>query len=192
MMSRQTSTALCLHVCAYPKRQTDAIYCGSCRNVLIVYLYSQHDVVLLALRWEPQLHIISFIFRTVLAALAGFAEGAKQSTEVVKGCEEFLCTPLCAMWTIIWMALHYPCEKRLVVLFKLLRYEQGLNKLPRTHWCMVGTHKASTCARECLITRCSLRPNHPQICGAWIAPAWWPIVVSANQGNTSSIIQFCS
>ena len=109
----------------------------------------------------------------------------KWSRAVKSSCaHHYVCGP--------WMALHYPCEKRLVVLFKLLRYEQGLNKLPRTHWCMVGTHKASTCARECLITRCSLRPNHPQICGAWIAPAWWPIVVSANQGNTSSIIQFCS
>ena len=55
---------------------------------------------------------------------------------------------------------------------------------------MVGTYKASTCAGECLITGCSLRPNHPQISGAWIAPAWWPIVVSANQGNTSSRIHY--
>ena len=51
---------------------------------------------------------------------------------------------------------------------------------------MFGTYKG---AGECLITGCSLRPNHPQISGAWIAPAWWPIVVSANQGNTSSRIQ---
>ena len=29
--------------------------------------------------------------------------------------------------------LHYPCEQNMVVLFKLLRHEQGLNKLPRTH-----------------------------------------------------------
>ena len=34
----------------------DLTYCRSCRNILIVYLYSQHtDVVLLALRWKPQL-----------------------------------------------------------------------------------------------------------------------------------------
>ena len=88
-----------------------------------------------------------------------------------------------------WAALYYQCEKRLVVLFKLLRQEQGLNNLPRIYtWCMVGTYKASTCAGECLFTGCSLRPNHPEISGAWIAPARWPIVVNANQGNTSSII----
>jgi len=48
-----------------------------------------------------QLHSISFIFRSVFAALAGFAEGAEQSTEVVKSCEEFLCTPLCPTWLYI-------------------------------------------------------------------------------------------
>ena len=38
------------------KQSHDSTYCGSCRNRLIVYLYSQHiDAVLLALRWEPQL-----------------------------------------------------------------------------------------------------------------------------------------
>ena len=79
------------------------------------------------------------------------------------------------------MALHYPCEKGLVVLFKLLRHEQGFNKLPRTHGAWLE--------HICLITGCSLIPNHPKISGAWIAPAWWPIAVSANQGNTSSIIQ---
>ena len=48
-----------------------------------------------------QLHSISCIFRTVLAALAGFEEGAEQSTEVVKSCEQFLCTPLCSGWLYI-------------------------------------------------------------------------------------------
>ena len=61
--------------------------------------------------------------RTVLAALDGFAEGAERSAEVVKGCEEFLCTPLCPGWL----------KERLVAPFKLLNHEQGLNKLPRFH-----------------------------------------------------------
>ena len=65
-----------------------------------------------------------------------------------------------------------------------------MKQTPTYPWCMVGTYKASTCAGESLITGRSLRPNHPQISGAWIAPAWWPIVISANQGNTSSRIQY--
>ena len=55
-----------------------------------------------------QLHSISSIFRTVLAALAGFGERAEQSTEVVKGFEEFLCTPLCPGWLyIIYVKTRY-------------------------------------------------------------------------------------
>ena len=81
--------------------------------------------------WEEigyQLHSICSVFRTVLTALAGFAEGAEQSTAVAKGCEEFLCTTLCPGLLYITHA-----KKGLVVLFKLLRHEQGFNKLPRTH-----------------------------------------------------------
>jgi hypothetical protein len=34
----------------------DSTYCESCRNILAVYLYSQHtDIGLLTLGWEPQL-----------------------------------------------------------------------------------------------------------------------------------------
>ena len=47
-----------------------------------------------------QLHSISSVFRTVFAALAGFA-GPEQSIEVVKACEEFLCTLLCPEWLYI-------------------------------------------------------------------------------------------
>ena len=44
------------------QRSKDSTYCGSCRNILIVYLYCQHsDVLLLAHRWVPwyQPHSIS-------------------------------------------------------------------------------------------------------------------------------------
>ena len=87
-----------------------------------------------------------------------------------------------------WVALHYPCEKRLVVRFKLLRYEQGFI-LPRTHGAW-GAWRTHVHASGCFITGCSHRPNHPHISGPWIAQAWWPIVVSANQENTSSRMQY--
>ena len=67
-----------------------------------------------------QLHNISSTFRTILAALAGFAEGAGLGKVLVFA-------------IMSWMALLYPYEKRLVVLFKLLRHEQVLNKLSRAH-----------------------------------------------------------
>ena len=65
---------------------------------------------------------------TVLAALAGLGEGAEPSAEVVKGCEEFLCALFCPR------RLHITQAKDLRWhLFKLLKPEQGVDKLPPTH-----------------------------------------------------------
>ena len=53
----------------------------------------------------------------------------------------------------------------------------------------VGAYKVSTCTVECLFTGLRFKPTHPQISGAWIAAARWPIAASAKQRNTSSSIQ---
>ena len=67
-----------------------------------------------------------------------------------------------------WMVLHY-LWKTSGGIFNLLRHEQGFNQLA----CMVGTYKASTYVQAKVWSRdVSLRPNHPHISGAWIAPAF--------------------
>ena len=87
-----------------------------------------------------QLHSISPIFQVVLAAQAGFAEGAAQSsrsTAVKSSC-----------------AHHYvldgstlPVWKTSDVTFQILKHEQGLNKLPRTHGeCLEHTRRAHVLA----------------------------------------------
>ena len=64
----------------------------------------KHTVARFNVLWKMLKHINTILpthsghSRTVLDALARFAEGAEQSSEEVKGCEEFLCTPLCHGW----------------------------------------------------------------------------------------------
>ena len=54
------------------------------------------------------------------------------------------------------MAVHYPCDKRLVGCFKLLKHEQGLNKLPRTHGAWMEhmrrpRKQANVCSRDVVL-----------------------------------------
>jgi hypothetical protein len=64
---------------------------------------------------------------TVLAALTGLGEGAEPSAEVVKGCEEFLCSLFCPK------QLHISKAKNLRwYLFKQQKPNQGVDKLPPT------------------------------------------------------------
>ena len=108
----------CVYRCVHTQRSKemhDTTYCGSCRNIIIVYLYSQHDVVLLALRWEPQLgnSFIAFLPSSELY-LVHWLDMQKGQNSPWSG--QWLCRVL--VHTIMyWMALHYPCEKRMVVLF---------------------------------------------------------------------------
>ena len=114
--------------------------------------------------------------RTVLAALAGFAEGAR----AVKSS--------CAHHYVL-DGFTLPMWKTSGGTFQTTEPWTRIKQTPTYQWCVVETYKASTCAGECLITGRSPRPNHPQISGVWIAPTRWPTIVSAIQGNTSSRIQ---
>jgi len=174
MMSRQTPTAY-VYRCDHKQRSKDSTY-GSCRNILIVYLYAQHiDVLLLAHRWVPgyQRHSIlsnKLSSRTVLAELTELAEGAEPSAEVVRGCEEFLCTQLCPGWlynthgeNVWWFFSNY--------------------------WPMNNDYTKA----NVFITGLSLfYPIIHESIGVWTAPARWPTVVSAVRGNTRSRIQSIS
>ncbi|CAM1307414.1 Uncharacterised protein r2_g1730 [Pycnogonum litorale] len=63
----------------------------------------------------------------VIAALSGFGEGAELSVEVVKGCEEFLCSLVCPKRLNIYQAKDLRWY-----MFKRLRPDQGVDKLPPT------------------------------------------------------------
>ena len=64
---------------------------------------------------------------TILRALAGLGEGAEPSKEVLRGCEEFLCSLFCPS------GVHIGEAKMLRwFLFKQLKDEQGVDKLPPT------------------------------------------------------------
>jgi len=63
----------------------------------------------------------------VIAALSGLGEGAEPSVEVVKGCEEFLCSLVCPKRLNIYQAKDLRWY-----MFKRLRRDQGVDKLPPT------------------------------------------------------------
>ena len=65
---------------------------------------------------------------TVIAALNGLGEGPEPSDEVVKGCEEFLCSLFCPKRLHITQANNLRWH-----LFKQLKTDQGVDKLPPTH-----------------------------------------------------------
>ena len=91
-----------------------------------------------------------------------------------------------------WMTLHYP-YKRSGGTF--LRYEQGLNKLPRTHvlWGMVGIYKASTRADECLITGYSQSSqNLWSLDSTSMVADYWQCKPRKLQFLNSVLVQFCS
>ena len=191
MMSRQTPTALCLQVWVYPKKRTVAWF-----NIL----------------WKLQKQINSLPILPAWCRALGSSLGATLGTSFTA----FL--PSSELYLLHWLDLqeqnsplnwsravksscahHYvldgstlPMWKTSGGTFQITETWTRIKQTPTYTWCMVGTHKTSTCADECLITGCSLKSNHPHISGAWIAPAWWPIVVSANQGITSSRIQYWS
>ena len=108
------------------------------------------------LDWEPQLGTSFTVFlpssELYLQHWLG-VEGAEQSTEVDKGCKEFLCTPLCPGWLyIIYVKTRYGGT------FQITETWTRIQQTPMYPWCMVGIYKASTCAGDCLITGCCLRP----------------------------------
>ena len=113
MMSRQTPTVLCLQRSKRSKQWRDSTYCGSCRNILIVYQHT--DVVVLP---SSELYLLHWL---------DMQKKQNSPLKWSRAVKSSLCTPLCPGW------LHYTCEKRLVALLKLLKHEQGLNKLPCTH-----------------------------------------------------------
>ena len=64
---------------------------------------------------------------TILIALAGHGQGDELSEEVLRGCEEVLCSLFCPGGVHIGEAKMLLC-----FLSKQLRDEQGVNKLPGT------------------------------------------------------------
>ena len=77
---------------------------------------------------------------TVIAALNGLGEGPEPSDEVVKGCEEFLCSLFCPK------RLHITQANNLEMA-PLQTTEDGSRSGQTTTnpWCLVRTHQASTC-----------------------------------------------
>ena len=63
----------------------------------------------------------------MLIALAGHVQGDELSEEVLRGCEEFLCSFFLSRWNP-----HWGSKDAHVLLFKQLRDQQGVNKLPGT------------------------------------------------------------
>jgi len=65
---------------------------------------------------------------TTIATMSRLGEGPEPSAEVVKGCEEFLCTLFSPLRMQITQAKNLRWQ-----LFKQLKTEQGVDKLPPTH-----------------------------------------------------------
>ena len=65
---------------------------------------------------------------TVLDALTGLGEGVEPSAEVVEGCEAFLCALFCPRRHHVTQAKDLRWH-----LFKQLKPDQGVDKLPPTH-----------------------------------------------------------
>ena len=173
----------CVYRCEHTQRSKqshDSTYCGSCRNRLIVYLYSQHtDALLLALRREPQLgtNFIAFLPSSELYLLH-WLDLQKERNSPLKW-SSAVKSPCAHHYVLRGSTL--PMWKTSGGTFHITETWKRIKQTPTYPWCIVATYKASTYACECLITGCSLRPNHSQISGAWIAPAWWPIVVQTKE-----------
>ena len=137
----------CVYRCEHTQRSKqshDSTYRWSCRNILVVYLHSQHtDVVLLVLSWERQASQHFFRVPNCACCTGWICKRSRRVHWSGLGLWRVL------VHTIVsWMALHCPCEKRLVVPFKLLRHEQGLNKLPRTHGAWLEHTREHMCRRK--------------------------------------------
>ena len=77
---------------------------------------------------------------TTMLALAGHGHGDEPSEEVLRVCEEFLCSLFCPGGVRIGEA-----KMRRWFLFKQLRNEQGVDKLPATHGTWIEHNTRCSC-----------------------------------------------
>ena len=137
----------CVNRCEYNQRSEqlhDSTYCGSCRNKLIVYLCYQHDVVLLALRWERHLgtSFTAFLPSSELYLLHWLDLQKEQNS------------PLKWLRAVNSSCAHHygpdgstlPMWKSSDGTFQITETWTRIKQTPTYLWCMVGTYKASTCA----------------------------------------------